>query len=359
MKNKYRNIIVILLIAIIGFVPGCFDGTAFDITKEANSDPNNVYIVGTSNSSAIPMPTWTWHNGVKTNIGNMQQPPFWIFVVNGNTYIAGTDSSYFPCYWTNGNKTTLSTPAVPSSSYPSSIRGMFVANSDIYIAGICYDSSNNQFGCYWKNGARIDFNALGASFSQSNAMYIVGSDVYIAGYYYDGSTYHYGYWKNTNTNFTEITVPANFNLWGILVNNSIVYISGTTNLGTSSSQACYWNSGTNTFTNLTGTPSSVSTGGGNNIVIAGTDLYISGFLGTGASSADQTACYWKNGSRVMLYSNPSTTASIYSLGNYIYISGRIGASPNRTAVYWRNGKTIDIGIVGTDNVARGIFVLPK
>ncbi len=110
--------------------------------------------------------------------------------------------------------------------------------------------------------------------------------------------------------------------------------------------------------------SSTNTGNGNNNNNPGAktvkDIYLSG--STTNSSGKSVAMYWKNETPVLLTdgSRNATAASIFVLGNDVYVAGYQDKSGSvlNIATYWKNGVAFPLGTVGGNfDIANSIFVV--
>jgi hypothetical protein len=133
---------------------------------------SNVYIIGTTETSAYVSTPCYWLNGTYTALP-LPANASWgsgqaIAISGNNVYCSGftTSSSVeTPCYWLNGIYTVL---PQPSSSINCDPWAIAISGNDVYIGGytatsnISSGSSFNILGgpstgipCYWLNGAYI------------------------------------------------------------------------------------------------------------------------------------------------------------------------------------------------------------
>ena len=204
----------------------------------------------------------------------------------------------------------------------------------LHIAGT-YEGGDREGACYWKDGARTDFDG-----DHARGIAVVDGDVYVAGWYTKGGpeniAYTACYWKNG----ARTDLPGSFtNAGAMAVWGGDVYIAGSTD-GDTTRKACYWKNGTRT--NLDGAAAL-------GIAVAGGDLYVAGWYGEGSVEGSvYTACYWKNGARTDL---PPGAGGRYSCAVAIavedkdlYLAGwyLTGDDSTAQACYWNNGTVTDL-----------------
>jgi hypothetical protein len=249
--------------------------------------------------------------------------------------------------------------------------GLFVAGTDVYVAGYFTNAQDNLAACYWLNGAPtvLYSDETGTFDARATSVYVSGADVYVAGYI-DEAGKEPGYWKN------ETWVPLGATAGeatDIVVSGTDVYVAGSVT-PSADPRACYWKNGVREP--LDDLRYSQSLG----IAVSGTDVYVAGYYvdgglkaalwhndsaglatlsSSGAKAFDVTvnetdvfaagyytngssknvACYWKNGSVVDLYNdavNAAQAGGIFVLGSDVYVAGYVDAG-TRIACYWRNG----------------------
>lgn len=171
-------------------------------TIDIKVENNNVYVTGVSQ----PITTYNgiqyfWKNNVRTdvkqylNISNSAQFNITAFTVNnGDIYFAGyvenpaTTSNldrFELCYWKNGVKTVLY-----KSQYISTVEGLFVDGSDVYVSVIKIDNNHNIDKGYFKNNV---FNTITAIYLYNFAKNNNGIH-----FLYQNNNKYYS--KNINTN---------------------------------------------------------------------------------------------------------------------------------------------------------------
>jgi hypothetical protein len=268
-------------------------------------------------------------------------------------------------YWKNGVSTKLSVPSPPAlgdGSYGSIeqyelaetfAHRIFVENNDIYVMGYVkwYVRQVGMQGInagpkvqgYWKNNSFVAINEPvvdgynvtpdlyeGDIFAANGDAYIVGLVNYIGGGYVNG------YWKNQSFISRLNTLHNNESGFGVnhlYVTGSDVYIAGTEQSDASSAEttACYWKNG-----NRTDLPSNSMSATATGITTSGSDVYVSGTLYD--DDDNSYPCYWKNGQLTIIsnvsYPGEAYTLDICNAGGDIYILERDGSQ----LYYWKNGK---------------------
>lgn len=176
-----------------------------------------------------------------------------------------------------------------------------------------------------------------------------GTDVYVVGSINTkGGTPVATYWVNgvAKALVTDTTVTSVAN--GIAINGTDVYISGSVG-----SVAVYWKN--NTRINL---PGGVL---GLGITINGNDVYVSGCTYV---NNYYTAAYWKNGTLVQIGDQIENTygKSISVNGNDVYVGGLSIKTPGTSGfsspvnlIYWKNGTETVLSGMPTNSVSTSIL----
>ena len=148
-------------------------------------------------------------------------------------------------------------------------------------------------------------------------------DVYLAGYVQaKNGRYVAAYWKNGVITKLTDSVSDSFGN-NIVVNGTDVYVTGSVD----TKGATYWKNGKPVILTTT-------SGITNAIAISGSDVYVAG--------ASKGYCYWKNGTIIRLPTpriyNSTDINSIAVKGNDVYVVGGVYANNgNSVATYWKNG----------------------
>ena len=139
-----------------------------------------------------------------------------IYVAGSDVYVAGVEAESDPqvsgsltlraMYWKNGVANYLTTVAQSGAAAAS----IFVSGSDVYVAG--YETLNNYtYATYWKNG--VATNLTSNVYSEASSIFVSGSDVYVAGFEVLNGIKYAVYWKNG----TAVKLGANYTASSIYV----------------------------------------------------------------------------------------------------------------------------------------------
>ncbi len=211
-----------------------------------------------------------------------------------------------------------------------------VSNGDVYISGWETSSDNVPGGitlnraCYWKNGVRTFVTTGTLQYPlEANAITVSGNNVYVAGTEDISGGYRPFYWKNGER--TTISSSVNGGGKDIFVSGSDVYVAGYS----APSVAYYWKNG-----NGTALKSDYSQSEANSIFLSGTDIYVAG---RSRYPGDWRACYWKNNSYVSLTdgSGSASANTILVSDGKVYVAGFEDVSGTvDVACYWVDGKKV-------------------
>ena len=195
---------------------------------------------------------------------------------------------------------------------------------NVYIAGYLGDY-NNSTAVVWKNGRAIMF----PDYEDCRDIAISGNDVYVLGHEgilegIIGKSPPTYYWKMAQPQ-TPTLLEVGYGETIAVSSNGDVYVGGKRS-GTPSS--CYWKNGQQDSLFLAGT----DFGDVEDIAISGNDVYMAGV-------SLSVAVYWKNGQKVVLANNASSTGIVVS-GNDVYVCGFTITGGRANAVYWKNGQQI-------------------
>ena len=261
---------------------------------EANAifvDGTDIYVAGTDangpkywkNGVGVSLPMSAGHNGGRAKS---------VFVSGTDVYVGGYDlingANSVPRCWKNGTPLTVSlstgniNPGLAAGvGY---VYSVFVAGSDVYLAGSQAPFTGNQVITYWKNGVPFTLTD-GSTVAEAKSVFVSGTDVYVAGFIQGSATSAY-YWKN------GVAVPLSINTTTSNCVPESIYVSATGDVYVSGELrylAKYWKNGvmndltTTTPGNGVSEPAFAITGNGPDIYIAG-------------SASGQGVGYWKNGS---------------------------------------------------------------
>lgn len=180
------------------------------------------------------------------------------------------------------------------------------------------------------------------------------STLYIAGTDHLGSCY----WKVdlATGSITQIPLTLYGEANDIVLSGSDIYVSGFETSTAGNDKACYWKNGDITFLTLELKKDIAA----NAIALSGNDIYLAGTEHVGNGTKP---CYWKNGARTNLSTSVQWAAAtdLFISGNDIYISGwEEGVNGKKgTACYWKNNTKTSLTDGQTTAEAHAIFVLGK
>lgn len=169
----------------------------------------------------------------------------------------------------------------PSQTIPTN-----TSKTDVYVAGVAYNSSTSTTACYWKNDQAVN---LGVSGTLSFALDIAVSnnDVYVVGYTTQvGSLVKKAaLWKN---GVLKLLTTAEGSAQSVSIHNGIVYVVGEVrDVSNNYSKAFLWNSGTDVIVELNTVLSNVQSNA-NSIKYQASEQLITGHI-------NYQATLWKNG----------------------------------------------------------------
>lgn len=198
-----------------------------------------------------------------------------------------------------------------------------IQKTDVYVAGVIYNSSTPTSACYWKNEQVTNLGISGIE-SFASDIAILNNDVYVVGYTTQtgSSTKRAALWKNGVLKYLTTTEGyAN----SATIHNSVVYVVGEMLDANGQYKAFLWNSGTDAVTNL-----STSLSYANNIQYQSGEQLITG-------SINFQATVWKNGVASTINEptyDPSVLIGIAVKGSSYYL---LGSRSNNTNGSNENG----------------------
>ena len=231
---------------------------------------------------------------------------------------------------------------------------VFVTESDVYVAGIEYDTGGNiGFPVVWKNGLPQRLDSSNGVFASDhcwpNSIFVYGGDVYAAG--------------NTD-NIVNSSLFINAVLWkngklqplsdvdrsgatSLYVSDGHVYVAGYENNERGIRVATVWKDGlpqrlSNGSTDAT--PYSIFVSGGDVYVVGVVDDIRPGFI---------IPTLWKNGV-VQEFGDLLIPYSVFVSGNDVYIAGTDPRGTKPIATLWKNGVAQTLSNDWTE--ARSVFV---
>lgn len=155
---------------------------------------NDVYVAGADMVGVKLNPVF-WKNGSRIVLpmeaGGLGGGADGIYVQGSNIFVAGHELPQKAKYWRNAVSTVM--PAEGANTFL--VRGIAVSGNDIYVVGTA--NVNAVFRArLWKNGVLEDLN-LGSYLSTAAGVFVAGSDVYVAGSEAEANNLVYGkIWKN-------------------------------------------------------------------------------------------------------------------------------------------------------------------
>lgn len=242
---------------------------------------------------------------------------------NTEVYIAGytfnSSQTQVAKFWKDGAATNLTDGTANASA-----TGVALSGPSVIISG--WDRSNNavptKVGKFWVNGNELE---IGTVCFTAVAVAANSTDVCVLGLSQSG----WSYWRNGNP--TSIVDTVDFQSTGITVSDGDVYVSGFSGSLVEHYAQC-WRNGVLIYTSAI---QSVA----NAIAVNGADIYLAGYK-TEGDTQNTTAIFWKNGSVIEL-TNGNTTAkanAIFVSGDDVYVAG----SEGNVAVIWQNGSPTNL-----------------
>ncbi len=280
-----------------------------------------------------------------------------------DVYVAGSvkanaTAPSLPTYWKNGIPVPLKDMA--NNETTGEVKAITVSGGDVYVVGILNNTPKNII--LWINGVpRYVTNSKYYCTPSGIAVSATG-DIYISGLEENTNFAIAHYWKLSKTS-AILGEPYPFSTTsslatGIALSGDDVYVSGYLFNG-GSSAAIYWKkpAGQPAVGIPLGTAGSIA----RSIAVAGDNVYISGYEAG-------TAKYWTNNQNTstILGTTGNSAANLIAVsGGNVYIAGydKPGASANYIATYWTNtiGGTTPAAISLTDgsknNNLKGLSVV--
>jgi hypothetical protein len=281
-----------------------------------------VYIAGTIKEGNTIWPVY-WKDGAVHKIGaGANNIGATCIAVSGNNlyvggYTANAQGVEQAAYWRNDTLVNVNT----QSAY-SSINDIAVVGNDVYLFGSDGNSSSDEQLCYWKNDVKTILTGTGAW--TAGRMHVINGDVYTSGTQSTGSLNGYVY-KNGNILFYD----AYTSMSDIMFANGVVNVAGfEDNAGFA--KPAVWKG-----TQRTSLPNIGSTGFGNSIEVAGTDVYVGGIDYNNFSAV---STIWKNGIATPIISSPfhGEITSIKVNGTDVQACGNTTISNASAAMYIKN-----------------------
>jgi hypothetical protein len=277
------------------------------------SDNEDVYVSGYESNGTNNV-AMLWKNGISTaltnGVKNAEAPS--VFVSDsGDVYVVGSEfvvNNTSAIIWKNMVPSTL--PNAPNSLKGSSAHCVYVANKDVYVAGV------EDNGASYGNKARVWKNNIPMTLTNdlhggATAVFVAGADVYVTGYEQPG---------NNNTPIQEFG-----KLWK---NGMPIFYTG-------SLKSTIFNS----------------------LFVHGSDIY----LGGGEVFSSWAPRFWKNGTGTTLTflgGIGGTINSTYVLGKDVYFAGFefVNGGINFIPRLWKNGAIVTLTNGANGGIANSVFV---
>jgi hypothetical protein len=283
--------------------------------------------------------------------GMISATTYAITASGSDVYVAGvawnTNNDASAVLWVNGAPTIL-----PSSMTISEAGAVAVSGVNVYVTGLEENTAGSGTAVLWVNGTATTLAPpSGMAYASAGGIAISGSDVYVAGVTWNTNSDESAVlWVNGAA--TLLPAPNGFvgNYWasGIAVSGGNVYVSGTTDPDVGNYTAISWvNGGTATTLPIPPGDSAGNYGTGG-VTVSGSDVYVAG-SGSNGTTGDTSAAYWLNSTPTTLpmpstVSHPSYATSSASgialSGSDVYAVGSVEDSTDGvglTGAYWVNG----------------------
>jgi hypothetical protein len=269
---------------------------------------NDIYISGYGYTSNDTYVAKYWKNGVVKDLTDGSQNAFAqsILVKGNDIYVAGRErqansATYIAKYWKNGVAVNLS-----GVSENASLNGLAIVGNDVYAIGMHNQDAQSPVACYWKNGQVTDLSTI-STYAERQAIAVSGSDIYMmwSESYNDSGKSQASYSKNFGPANKLNDDARDFQGYSISANGSDVYVTGTgVNPSNGVLLSKYYKNGSPVV--VTNNPNGDFA---TNLTVERTDVYVSGWTQDVAPGKAPTACYWKNGTRVLLGDGSSQSAA--------------------------------------------------
>lgn len=282
-----------------------------------------------------------WKNGVPVRLtfGTNDSVANGIFVTESDVYVAGVEDSnagkWVAKYWLSGVPYALSDGTYDAVAYR-----ILVEDGNIHVTGKEYDALDNSEGRYWRNG-QVHCLTNG---DQAVGIACSGTNVLLCGSVFGWAVY----WIN------DVLYPVTgvmSSSYSLVLSDTNIYVAG--NIDTNACrQAVYWENWVPRF--LTDGSKDANALA---IAVSGEDIHVVGYESNGINDV---AMYWKNGVANPLSdgsSNADARAIVVS-GKDIYIIGNIYNGSNNVAMLWKNGLPFPLSDGSRDTRATDVFLVP-
>ena len=270
----------------------------------------DVYVTGYITNKYLNSYAQLWKNGVSTPLSNEGSTGMHVVVLNGNTYVCGTEQGY-AVYWKNFEMGTRLTDGNEISSIANDI---VLQGSDLLCVGTVRYKTG-QKAILWRNR---QMTVIDSNDATATRILVKGNDIYITGSRAVNRSHVPCYWKNGIVH--DLSAPTQqATASGIAIdNNSNIYVCGTLNPDQSRiprSVPVYWKNDV-----MTMLPKTRKGAWANAISIKGDDVYIVGSGEDDPYWGYDEAYYWKNGIQ-QFFPGGSGLNDIAFINNNPFIAG--------------------------------------
>ncbi len=330
-------------------------GLVISTSFKPNTDPD-VYVAGQYGRQAV-----YWKNGVMHPLttGENRARATSIFVERGDIYVLGLETTQDTLstrikYWKNGEATVLtSTSSSTLVNNQMLVKNLVVTSKDVYILGN-YDSVHGYASwtmpCYWKNEKLHPVSPDKKIDAVAESIFVAGTDVYVAGFEQSyASELKALYWKNGVP--MKLSAEKSQDLaHTIFVSGKDVYVAGE-ELTQPNHRAKYWKNGRAVLLSDGTKDAQVYS-----MYVSGNDVYVAGEIRDDNFRSE--AVYWKNGQLVKLSDEKQDACakSIRIFNKDVYISGYEMEGEHVAAKYWKNNKEVRLSDEKISAAAYSIFV---
>ena len=315
-----------------------------------------------------------WKNGMIQDLSERRLSNFVnsVFVSGDDVYVGGGTLSYentdlgwdeygmvpkgVATIWKNGIAQHLTDE---KSSLGSEIHSLYVLGSDVYAAGIIYNSTEEFFktvAAVWKND-EITTLTDGSNHARANSIFVSGNDVYVAGVVRsEEKVWEAKLWKNgVAQTLLQDTLETNAN--SVFVSGGDVYVAGSDRVpdryGYSRSVAKLWKNGV--VQNLTdGTYEAIAF----SVFVSGDDVYVAGYGYRERNYGNPIAKLWQNGVEQNLSdgTHEAVARNVFVSGNDVYAVGWEYHDGGAIARLWKNSVAQALTDGSKNASAKAVFV---
>ena len=273
----------------------------------------DVYITGYTTNKYLYSYAQLWKNGVGTPLSNVAgSTGMHVVVLNGNTYVCGTEQGY-AVYWKNFE---MGTRLTDGNELSSTANDIVLQGNDLLCVGTIKYKNLQKKAILWRNR---QMTVIDSNYADATRILVKGNDIYITGSHVVNRSNVPCYWKNGIAH--DLSAPTQqATASGIAIdNNSNIYVCGTLDPAQSStpprSVPVYWKNDV-----MTMLPKTRKGAWANAISIKGDDVYIVGSGEDDPYWGYDEAYYWKNGIQ-QFFPGGSGLNDITFINNNPFIAG--------------------------------------